>query len=115
LHHDWVGNWVACNDESNTDGGTVWLVNHKVCGAINRSTRDAASEIEAQIEAMVIDRGDDPERRGDDFERLEFSSRDDAYAAGIPDKYIPRRLWCDSCNASGVVVAYKVTESSDLR
>ncbi|MCY3851381.1 MAG: hypothetical protein OXF75_11385 [Acidimicrobiaceae bacterium] len=63
---------------------------------------------EAQIEEVV-------NARGDDFERRVFSSRDDASAAGIPDKYIPRRLWCRSCNRSNIVVAYKVTESSDLR
>ncbi|MCY3851379.1 MAG: hypothetical protein OXF75_11375 [Acidimicrobiaceae bacterium] len=108
LHHDWTGGWVACNDRSNTDDGTVWLVNHNVCGAINRSTRAAASETEAQIEAMVTNRDDDLEWRG-------FRSYDEAFDAGIPDKYIPRRLWCDSCNPSGKVVAYKVTESSDLR
>ncbi|MDE0066588.1 MAG: hypothetical protein OXN44_06920 [Acidimicrobiaceae bacterium] len=48
--------------------------------------------------------------RGDQFKRLEFGSRDDAAAAGIPDTYIPERLWCDSCYESGVVVAYRINE-----
>ena len=108
MHHDWAGGWVACNDRSNPTGGTVWLVNHRIHGTVNRPGGQAAQDFEEEIVAMVTNRDDDLERR-------QFRSYDAASAAGIPDKYIPPRLWCDSCNASGKVVAYKVTESSDLR